>query len=66
MIERSVEHDLNQFVRKVQASGADPIGIGQLIRNKMAYEEWNEDTWREMFKKADIRCIVQYTLENEI
>lgn len=66
MIERSVEHGLNQFMRKVQASGTDPIGIGHIVRNRMSFEEWDEDTWREMFQKADIRCIVQYTLENEI
>lgn len=66
MIEKAVEQDLNHVLDKLQSLQADSIGIGTFVRNKMSFEEWDEEEWREMFKKADIRCRVRFTLENKL
>ncbi|TVX92527.1 Ger(x)C family spore germination C-terminal domain-containing protein [Paenibacillus agilis] len=65
-VEHAMEKQITKTIRKLQDLQSDPVGFGMFVRNNMAFEEWDDAKWPEMFKQADIQCKVKFNLENKI
>ncbi|MCR8843471.1 Ger(x)C family spore germination protein [Paenibacillus sp. SC116] len=65
-VEQAIEQQLTKTIRKLQELKSDPVGFGMFVRNKMPYEEWDDEKWPDMFKQAEIQCKVKFNLENKI
>lgn len=53
-----------QILAKLQRSGADPVGIGQYVRNKMTYSAWKESDWNDLYANMEFRVHTRFIIKN--
>ncbi|CAI6048015.1 Ger(x)C family spore germination protein [Cohnella sp. JJ-181] len=63
-METFVAERCERLIREMQKAGADAIGIGSLVREKMRYADWKSLDWNKAFSKADIEVKVDLRIRD--
>lgn len=63
-IARYVQEKCEETIGRMQELKADGIGVGQSVRNAMAYRDWRKLNWAEAFSKAKIDVSVSVGIRN--
>lgn len=61
--ERLLERNVQEFLRKLQNLGSDPIGFGNKVRIKYP-RYWRRIDWHQVFPRATFRVRVDFTIKN--
>ncbi|MDI4644747.1 Ger(x)C family spore germination protein [Cohnella hashimotonis] len=48
-----------RLIREMQKPGADGIGIGSYVRDKMRYADWKALNWNKAFSEAEIQVVAE-------
>ena len=63
-IENYIKTNSKKLLVKLQKDETDPIGIGTLIRNRLAYEKWKKMNWNQTYSKLNFKVNVKVDLIN--
>ncbi|MCA1296497.1 Ger(x)C family spore germination protein [Paenibacillus sp. alder61] len=53
-----------RILAKLQRIGADPVGIGQYVRNKMTYSAWKESDWNDLYANMEFHVHTRFIIKN--
>lgn len=53
-----------QILAKLQRYRTDPVGIGQHVRNSMAYSVWKESDWSDLYANMEFRVHTRFIIKN--
>lgn len=63
-MEKYVSQRLERLVGEMQKAGADAMGVGIRVRNKMRFADWKALNWNQAFSEADINVKVHVGIKD--
>ncbi|WP_217594034.1 Ger(x)C family spore germination protein [Cohnella sp. GbtcB17] len=63
-MEKYVADRCRRLIREMQKPGADAIGLGSFVRDKMRYADWKALNWNETFAEADIKVVADVKIRD--
>lgn len=59
-----IKNETEKMVQELQQVKADPIGIGQYVRNKLSAKQWEELDWQQIYPNIKVSTSVDVTIKN--
>lgn len=63
-MEKYVADRCGRLIGEMQKPGADAIGLGSFVRDKMHYADWKALNWNEAFAEADIEVVADVKIRD--
>ncbi|MNG38798.1 hypothetical protein D3C84_1266330 [compost metagenome] len=47
---------MEAMVKDMQKHNVDSLGVGNMVKNLIAYKDWKAMDWREVYPQVEIHC----------
>ncbi|GIP10038.1 Ger(x)C family spore germination protein [Paenibacillus macerans] len=64
MVSDYIAEEAARIVKEMQKIGADGIGIGRYVRNRMSYAEWKRTAWHDMYSEMPVRVHCSFLIKH--
>lgn len=63
-LEKYVAERCGRLIREMQEPGADALGIGSFVRDRMRFADWKALNWNQAFAEADIKVVANVKIRD--
>lgn len=64
LVSQHIAAESLRIIKTMQQNKADSIGLGKYVRNKMGSEEWEKNSWHELFGQMPVRVHCSFYMKN--
>ncbi|MNR26236.1 hypothetical protein D3C85_1434330 [compost metagenome] len=55
-IAQKITDRMEAMVKDMQKHNVDSLGVGNMVKNLIAYKDWKAMDWREVYPQVEIHC----------